>query len=633
MLGSSANRVDFPSCRRAIRFGEFTVLALLAGAILCGVPGETVTADDPALTKRYDAMLGAVYRARTTRTALTLVNDFEAANTLPETLRGRLKTQREKFVELERKSLVRLGNKWVTPKEFEAAAQKCAEEIEAAKESLKKGDGKGLIAHLEKAAKFNPNAIEPNFFLGMLFSIRGNCNPTLAEKYFQKVAVLNPDYVPVLNNLALTEVKQGKFDEAYTHWKQVAEINPKSPELLQNLGRLIREGASGRLAILDKRLKLFGELAENVGKRADIDDPNYGLGQGWLYSPLVKAMGEELAPIGDQPEPNKDVQLARNGDGANLVKGQRLIPTCSGTGFAIAPTLIVTNRHVVDDDTLGVAAAVTVQAFSGRLSQQLSGRVVALCENTDLALIEVPDGDAKPIPLSPRPIERGVEAGIFGFPQGLELGATLKLTRGLVTALPTSKFDGKFMLDAVANPGNSGGPVCDTRGQVIGVLTAILVGRGGGYSLAIPGADVLQFAGPLTPGLNLGPPDAAEASWKDIDSAVSDSVYYIDVLHRASSLRLVESLPPKMTRPKSELEDVSCCACNGNTFRRCTFPGCAAGGILDTILESRTLALDPNTSVNVPSASVTKRRCENCDGKGYVRCAACRGTGQGVDIR
>jgi hypothetical protein len=189
------------------------------------------------------------------------------------------------------------------------------------------------------------------------------------------------------------------------------------------------------------------------------------------------------------------------------------------------------------------------------------------------------------------------------------------------------------MLDAVANPGNSGGPVCDTHGQVMGVLTAILVGQGGGYSLAIPSAEVLQFAAPVVPGLKLGPQDTPEASWKDIDSGISDSVYYVNVLHQASSMRIVECLPPKMTRPKNELEDVSCCSCNGNGFRRCTFPGCAAGGILDTMLESRTLSLDPRTSITVPEAIVTKRRCENCNGNGRVSCGACRGTGQGADIR
>lgn len=635
-------RVAVP--RRWISSVPLYALTFLLG-LTFGFVSQSSAADDvdeATVSKRYEAVVTAAYRARTARTALSLLDEFEAAHNLPASVQSRLQTQRTKFLDLERQGLVRLGNKWVKPEEFKEAAQKCLDAIAIAKAKLKEGDGRAFVLHLERASSLNPNAIEPNFLMGMVFSIRGNFNAPVAERYFEKVASLNPDYVPVLNNLALTEVKMGKYDEAYAHWKQLAEIDPRCPEMIQNLGRIEREGLSGRLPIPNRtnasgkgksRYQLFAELAQATRKAAGIDDPNHGLGKGWLYSPLVRSWGEETVPPGDLPDVDKDVQLARNV--VEDVKAKLLIPISSGTGFAISPNVVMTNRHVVEDDQLGAAAALTLQAFSGKESPKLSGKVIAVSDKLDLALIEVPDLNAKPIPLSQRPLERGVEAGIFGFPRGLALGATLKLTRGLVTSLTTKKFDGQpmFMLDAEANPGNSGGPVCDARGQVIGVLRAGTNAAIGDYSLAIPIAEAMQFAVPLVAGLNAGPPDAPEVPWKDVDAGVSDSVYLIQVFHRTSSMRLVESLPPQLTPPRSELEDVSCCTCNGLKMRRCTAPGCLAGAVTDRTWTTQTIDLGPLGRTTVPATKAKKYRCTTCDGKGYITCDPCRGTGQGADIR
>lgn len=289
------------------------VIYLLLDGISEGRICQASDRGDAAVAKRFESALSAAYRARTARSAISILDTFEATEKFPDSVRSRLQIQREKFLEFDRKDLLRLGNKWVTPNEFKEAAQKCSEELDAARESLKQGDGKAMVGHLERAAKWNPNAIEPNFFMGMLFSIRGNCNAPVAERYFEKVAVLNPDYAPVLNNLALTEIKLGKFDEAYVHWKQLAQINPRCPELLQNLGRIEREGAADRLLIPKKktassnaktRFELFVDLAESTRTAAGVTDANLGLGKGWLYSPLVRAWGEEIAPKGDLPEPS-----------------------------------------------------------------------------------------------------------------------------------------------------------------------------------------------------------------------------------------------------------------------------------------------------------------------------------------
>jgi hypothetical protein len=75
------------------------------------------------------------------------------------------------------------------------------------------------------------------------------------------------------------------------------------------------------------------------------------------------------------------------------------------------------------------------------------------------------------------------------------LGDALKATTGTVASLPTASTDKMLLLDLKVNPGNSGGPLIDKTGNVVGVVTA-KTGTNAlqdSYGLAIPAADVQLF--------------------------------------------------------------------------------------------------------------------------------------------
>jgi serine protease Do len=156
-----------------------------------------------------------------------------------------------------------------------------------------------------------------------------------------------------------------------------------------------------------------------------------------------------------------------------------------GSGFIVSPDgYIVTNAHVVDD-----ASEVTVKLTDRR---EFTAKVIGADKRTDIALIKI---DAKNLPAldlsSPPPVRRGEWVIAIGSPFGFENSVSAGIVSGLHRALPGGQMTPFIQTDVAVNPGNSGGPLLNTAGQVVGVNSQIYSRSGGfmGLSFAIP-ADV-----------------------------------------------------------------------------------------------------------------------------------------------
>lgn len=168
-------------------------------------------------------------------------------------------------------------------------------------------------------------------------------------------------------------------------------------------------------------------------------------------------------------------------------------------GFAVADGLhVLTNAHVVPEETPDrIDRSIAVQVWLGEDQWQLrSARLLGRDRRNDLALLAI-DGPALPVlKLAEQDAAEGTSIALMGFPIGNALGQVHATHRGIVsawTAIATPAGgpaglnpravrqlrDGAFkvmQLDAIAYPGNSGGPVMDIdTGEVVGVLQGGIV--------------------------------------------------------------------------------------------------------------------------------------------------------------
>jgi serine protease Do len=174
-----------------------------------------------------------------------------------------------------------------------------------------------------------------------------------------------------------------------------------------------------------------------------------------------------------------------------------------GSGFIITPDgYILTNAHVVaqfDDVTVRLADA----------KREFKAKVVGLDRRTDVALLKV---DAKDLPSAKVGNSSQVEPGQWVAAIGSPFGFANTITAGIVSAtgraLPDESFVPFIQTDVAVNPGNSGGPLINLKGEVVGINSMIYSRTGGymGVSFAIPievALDVakqLQATGKVTRG-------------------------------------------------------------------------------------------------------------------------------------
>ena len=176
-----------------------------------------------------------------------------------------------------------------------------------------------------------------------------------------------------------------------------------------------------------------------------------------------------------------------------------------GSGFIVDPSgLIATNRHVV-----AKSHDIVVILHDGT---RLKATLVAAAAQADMALLKVDAG--RPLPSVTFGDSDAMVPGDAVYVIGNPLGLSSTVTAGIVSALDRNTVESEavsfLQIDAALNTGNSGGAVFNTRGQVIGVSTALFSPEGGagsvGLGFAIPGNDAKFILRRLaTPeGLHLG---------------------------------------------------------------------------------------------------------------------------------
>jgi serine protease Do len=154
-----------------------------------------------------------------------------------------------------------------------------------------------------------------------------------------------------------------------------------------------------------------------------------------------------------------------------------------GSGFIVsADGAVLTNAHVVAD-----ADTVTVRMADGK--REYKAKVIGIDLRTDVALLKI---EASGLPVATLGASANVKPGEWVAAIGSPFGFANTITAGIVSAtervLPGGSLVPFIQTDVAVNPGNSGGPLLDMKGDVIGINSMIYTGTGGymGVSFAIP---------------------------------------------------------------------------------------------------------------------------------------------------
>jgi serine protease Do len=189
-----------------------------------------------------------------------------------------------------------------------------------------------------------------------------------------------------------------------------------------------------------------------------------------------------------------------------------------GSGFIVSPNgIILTNAHVVDD-----AQKVTVKLTDRR---EFEAKVIGSDAQSDVAVLKI---DARDLPVvklgDPRSLEVGEWVVAIGSPFGFENSVTAGIVSAKGRNLPDDTYVPFIQTDVAVNPGNSGGPLFNLRGEVVGINSQIY-SRSGGY-------EGLSFAIPIDVAMNVGKQLQANGhvtrgklgvTIQDVDQALAES--------------------------------------------------------------------------------------------------------------
>ena len=217
-----------------------------------------------------------------------------------------------------------------------------------------------------------------------------------------------------------------------------------------------------------------------------------------------------------------------------------------GSGVIISKDgYIVTNNHVVEGaDKLDITL---------NDNRTFNGRVIGTDPSTDLALIKI---DAKDLPIVKFGDSDNLKVGEWVLAVGNPLGLTSTVTAGIVSAKarsisalnPRSQkmgIEAFIQTDAAVNPGNSGGALVNTAGELVGINTAIYseTGSYAGYSFAIPTsivskviADLKEYGTVQRAVLGIGYREIDSELAKEENLEVQEGIYVGEVYNRSAAM-------------------------------------------------------------------------------------------------
>ena len=198
----------------------------------------------------------------------------------------------------------------------------------------------------------------------------------------------------------------------------------------------------------------------------------------------------------------------------------KIVPAGSGSGFFVSKEgHAITNYHVIQ------GCDINKLTFKGSQSEV---KVLAVDKVNDIAILKSNEKPDVIFPVSNEDVSLLEDVIVAGFPLGKQISSAIKTHKGVVTALAGAGDNYSFFqTDAAINQGNSGGPIINQKGNVVGIAVATWVEEGvQGVHFGIKSSTLKTFASAND--LSFASPNFRELSNKDLGKLVTKGTVYIE---------------------------------------------------------------------------------------------------------
>ena len=199
----------------------------------------------------------------------------------------------------------------------------------------------------------------------------------------------------------------------------------------------------------------------------------------------------------------------------------KIVAVGSGTGFFVSKSgHIISNHHVIE------GCDATKLSFKGK---EIEADVLAVDKMNDLAILKTNLIPSKVYSVATEDAALLEDIIIAGYPLGKSVSAAIKTSKGSITALAGYGDNySEFQTDAALNQGNSGGPIMDQKGNVVGVAVANYGKQSGveSFNFGIKSSTLKTFAN--ANGLKFLPPNNRDLSNKDLGQLITEATIYLE---------------------------------------------------------------------------------------------------------
>ena len=218
---------------------------------------------------------------------------------------------------------------------------------------------------------------------------------------------------------------------------------------------------------------------------------------------------------------NLDFNIGKDSEPKGLdIDDDEIISASSGSGFFVSKEgHIVTNFHVIEN------CNVVKVHFKGK---EIDAEIFAIDKINDLAIVQTNINPLNVFPVSNKDVVLLQDVIVAGYPLGKYLSSAIKMHKGSITALAGYEDNySNFQTDATINQGNSGGPIIDKKGNVVGVAVATWVEEGvQGIHFGIKSSVLRTFANAKE--LNFSSPNNREIPKEKLGELISEATTYLE---------------------------------------------------------------------------------------------------------